>query len=216
LGFWERALNMAVKVTAGMLHTVEADAIVVSVFEGVAALAGPAKDVDEALDGAIGDIMDAGDFTGKKEQVAVLYTRSAVPARRVLVVGLGEQADFSLDSVRRAAAVAAHRARDLQVSHMATVLHGIEAGGIEPGAAAQAVVEGTLLGLYQYQQRPDSDAEQPLSLELVVPEDTDTAAVESGAASGVQIAAGVNLARDLVNLPPNICTPAYRCRDGCR
>ena len=48
--------------------------------------------VDKALGGAISAIIAAGDFVGKPGETALLYTRGAIPAPRVLVVGLGEQA----------------------------------------------------------------------------------------------------------------------------
>ena len=52
--------------------------------------------MDRALGGAISDVIAAGDFTGKSGETLVLYTRGAIPAGRVLVVGLGEAAKFDL------------------------------------------------------------------------------------------------------------------------
>ena len=65
--------------------------------------------VDKALGGLISEAIAAGDLRGKKGEVALFYSRGAVPARRVLVVGLGPLDDFSPDAVRWAAASAAVR-----------------------------------------------------------------------------------------------------------
>src|SRR5690606_33956407 len=67
----------------------DCDALVVNLFEGVTAPGGATGAVDTALDGAISELIAGGDLEGKAGQVAVLYPRGAVPARRVLVAGLG-------------------------------------------------------------------------------------------------------------------------------
>ena len=92
---------MDVRVVQGAIQEAEADAIVVNLFEG-AEPGGATGAVDAALEGAIGELVDGGDFGGKAGEVAVLYPRAALPARRVILVGLGAQDDFSADQVRRA------------------------------------------------------------------------------------------------------------------
>lgn len=53
--------------------------------------------MDKALNGAISDLLGTNDLRGKLNEVAVLYSRGAVPAPRVIVVGLGKVDDFSTD-----------------------------------------------------------------------------------------------------------------------
>jgi leucyl aminopeptidase len=78
-------------------------------------------------------------------------------------------------------------------------------------AAAQAVTEGSLLALYAYRGQKTDDAPKalPETLELMVEAEPERPAAQRGVAAGDAIAAGVTLTRDLVNLPPNICTPVY-------
>jgi len=204
---------MDVKAVPGAIQESDADAIVVNLFED-AQPGGATRAVDDALGGAIRDLIEGGDFSGKAGQVAVLYPRGAIPARRVLVVGLGPRQDFDADpadGVRRAAAHAVQRARDLRTVRVASILHGAGAGGLPVGEAAQAVTEGSLLGLYQYrgQKTEETDELLPQSLELAVFKEQDVRAAQRGVDAGLAVAAGVTLTRDLVNLPPNICTPAH-------
>jgi leucyl aminopeptidase len=201
---------MDVTTVTGSIQDSDADAIVVNLFKD-AQPSGATKVVDEALSGAITDLIEGGDFSGKKGQVAVLYPRGAIPSRRVILVGLGEQDKFDLDGVRRAAATAIRKARDLKAQRVASILHGAGAGGISIDDAAQAVAEGSLLGLYDYHGQKTDDPPEPFptTLELTVFDNKDKGAVEEGAAAGRAIATGVELTRDLVNLPPNICTPSY-------
>ncbi|MCB9453914.1 MAG: leucyl aminopeptidase [Anaerolineaceae bacterium] len=201
---------MDIKAVQGEIQNSDADAIIVNLFEG-AAVSGATQAVDTALGGAISDLIASGDFTGKDGQTGVIYPRGVIPARRVILVGLGTQADFSVEAVRRAAATAVKKAGELKAKQAATVLHGAGAGGLDVRVAAQAVSEGSLLASYRYHGQKTSDAPEnlPESLGIIAFDAGDVPAVEAGIRDGSAIAAGVMLARDLGNLPPNICTPEY-------
>jgi leucyl aminopeptidase len=200
---------MDIKAVAGRVESVAADAVIVNLFED-AGLSGATAALDTALDGMISNLIEDGDFSGKSGQVAVLYTRGALPSKRVILVGLGKRESFALEVSRRAAATAILKARDLKLKHVASVLHGAGTGGHPVGAAAQAVTEGSLLALYEYRgQKSGEKAEElPKILDLLILDENDARAQE-GIKHGMAIAAGVRMARDLVNLPPNICTPQY-------
>jgi len=204
---------MDVKAIVGVIQESDADAIVVNLFEGVQP-GGATRAVDDALGGTIQSLVAGGDFSGKAGEVAVLYPRGDIPARRVILVGLGPRDDFDADpadGVRRAAARAVQKARDLKANRVASILHGAGAGGLSAEGAAQATTEGSLLGLYKYrgQKTGDHPESLPRSLELTVFDEEDVPAARQGVDAAVAIAGGVTLTRDLVNLPPNICTPTY-------
>lgn len=209
---------MDVKAIPGAIQESDADAIIVNLFEVPSSdkprPGGATKAVDEALDGAICDLIEGGDFRGKAGQVAVLYPRGVIPARRVIVVGLGSRDDFDTDpddTVRRAAAHAIKEARELKAARVASILHGAGAGGLSVEEAAQATVEGSLLALYDYRGQKTADPEPslPQSLELMILDKQNVPVAQHGVDAALAVAGGVTLARDLVNLPPNICTPAH-------
>ncbi len=200
---------MDVKVQRGSIEATQADVIVVNLFEGVELPAGATGAVDKALNGAISEVIRSGDYRGKLNELSVLYSRGALPAKRVIVVGLGKVADFNLDRVRQAAAWSARRARDLGCKSIATVAHGAGTGQIDAASAAQAVVEGVLLGLYEWREHRNAPRDRgPVeSLTVVEFDESKLAAIESGAGAGEGIALGVTRARDLVNEPPNYLLP---------
>ena len=201
---------MKVTVQQNSIQTVTAEAIIVNLFKGVTTPAGATGVVDKALDGAISDLIEGGDISGKLGDVAVLYPRGAIPARRVIIVGLGEREKFSLEAVREAAAVAIKKAKSLGATMIATIIHGGGIGGLEITDAAQAVVEGSLLPLYKYDapRSKNSDDETKIeSLTLVEFDEAKIAAIEAGRRAGQIIAESVYLARDLSNQPPNVATP---------
>lgn len=202
---------MEILVKSGAIQDELADAIIVSLFQETG-LAGAAQLVDTALNSMIAELIEGGDISGKEGEVAALYPRDALPARRVLVVGLGKLEEFDLDSIRKAAGAAAVKARDLGAKIVATVVHGGGSQEIDLAKRAQAVVEGALLALYDYpaeRQEPPTDKKEVESFTLLVHHPESQDAVELGARLGEKIAAGVDLARTLVNHPSNIATPTF-------
>jgi leucyl aminopeptidase len=203
---------MEILVKRGSITEEAADLIVVSLFEGIKTPEGAAEAVDAALGGAIRDVIEAGDFTGRSGQVVTLYARGALPAPRVLVVGLGEQAKFSVSAARDAAGTAARKARELNVRHIATTVYAAGAGGLTALEASQALVEGTLLGLYRYagyRSEPPKDWKaDPQTMVLVEADVERAAAYPIGVARAEAVVRNVKLARDLVNTPANYMTPS--------
>ncbi|MBN1284948.1 MAG: leucyl aminopeptidase [Anaerolineae bacterium] len=201
---------MHIQVKVGAIQEQEADAIIVNLFEG-AAPGGAAHAVDQATNGAITDLVEGGDFKGKAGQVAVLYPRALIPARRVVIAGLGKQEDFSIEAVRCAAATAIRKARELGAKTVATILQGAGAAGLTVEAAAQAIAEGSLLGLYNWRGlKTDEDETGAIEmLSIVVFKNDQLEAAQAGAAVGQAIAEGAILTRDLVNNPPNVATPSH-------
>jgi leucyl aminopeptidase len=200
---------MKLFVMQGKIQESVADTIIVNLFEGVTEPRGATGAVNQALNGAISELIANGDMTGKLGEVSVLYPRGALTASRVLVVGLGKLDTFDLEVVRRVAGTAIKRARELNANEVATIIHGAGAAGLEAAQAAQATAEGSLLALYHYaaQKLETESIHEIQSLTLMELDSTQIAAVEGGVRTALAIAQGVYLARDLTNMPPNIATP---------
>ena len=200
---------MNIDVIKGNIQDTAADTIVVNLFEEVTAPGGATGAVDRALDGAIGEIIANGDISGKPGEIAVLYPRGAMQAKRVLVVGLGKPNGFNLEGVRKVAAAAIKKAAELSATKVATIVHGAGTAGLPVASSAQATVLGSLLASYEYKadKLGEDDENSVESLTLVEFDDSKIPDCESGAAAGNAVASGVYLARDLVNMPPNEATP---------
>lgn len=200
---------MKISVAQGSIQDSKDDTIIVNLFEGVTVPAGATGAVDQALGGAISELIANGDLTGKSGTVSVFYPREKLAAKRVLVVGLGKSEAFNLENVRKAAATGIKQARELNAVNVATIVHGAGIAGLPVDEAAQATIEGSVLGLYQYQAekiKPNSKYKIE-SLTIVEFDPAKLSLIESGVRVGESIADGVTLARDLVNMPPNVATP---------
>ena len=128
--------------------------------------------------------------------------------RRVLVVGLGKREEVDAERIRLAAAVAAKQAGKLEAASLAWLLPESD----DDGAAADAIVTGTILADYRFDRLKSSEPDDPPaprieSLTLVGSESVAEAAEAARICAEAQ-----NRARDLQSLPSNIATPSYLAR----
>lgn len=201
---------MNITVTRGDITEQSAAALVVNHFEGLQSPGGATRALDAKLNGAIRALIASGDFKGKLGETAVLYPHGEILSTRVILVGLGRSDEFSLDRARQAAGAAATRAVGLGCRSLASVVHGAGAGGLEAQAAARAVAEGTELGAYQFNEYKSKGESKTLAnVTLIEMDEAKIPAMQTGANEGQAVGECANFARDLVNQPPNICTPAY-------
>jgi leucyl aminopeptidase len=200
---------MDIQVKRGSIQDYAADTLIVNLLEGVDSPQGATGAVNKALKDAVREMIDSGDLSGELGKVGVVYPRGAIPAKRVIIVGLGKQEDLNLEAVRIASGTAIQKARELNANQVATIVHGAGLGGLELADAAQATVEGSLLALYTYDapKQRTKELHEIQSLTVVEYDSARLNAIEAGAQTAKAIATGVYLARDLINMPPNVATP---------
>ena len=195
---------MQISVKVGDFRTETADAIVLGVFKGEP-LVSAAQAADAATNGAISELIDAGDFKGEHKQTAVIYTRGAITASRIALVGLGKNEALDPEKVRQAAGKVVQELRDLGLKTIAVAL-----SPETPPEIAQAAAEASRLALYQFNQHKTEGLDKVKSLDSItflVTDEATRSMVEGGVAVGDAIANGTNLARDLSNQPANHLTP---------
>ncbi|MBK6313546.1 MAG: leucyl aminopeptidase [Blastocatellia bacterium] len=196
---------MDVKADAGRFDQVEADALVVSVFEGEDPTEGVIGEVNQAMEGLIKDLMGSDELRGKSGDMVYLYRPGNVKARRVLLVGVGKREDFDLDSVRQLAGSAVRYLRGKGARTVAI----LRRSQIDIVAAAEAAVEGALIGLYEPDVYRTSDREERRIETLILCTAGGGSAedLERGIARGRILGESTNFTRELVNEPSNAMTP---------
>ena len=199
---------MEIRVIADDITKIEADAIVVNLFEGVEEIIGATAAVDKALDGAIRLLIKQREIQGKLGEVSIIHTLGKLPARMVVVVGLGKRETFDLDKVRQVVGCFCRSLRKLNCLKVATILHGVESGGVVSEAASQALAEGCLLGLYSFQKYKKSEYEDIEDLLIVGGNESRLPSIEQAVHKGRVMAEATILARDMVNEPANYMTPS--------
>jgi len=199
---------MRVQVEVGDIARWEDEVIVVNLFEGVAHPGGATGAVDAAVGHQITAMISTGDITGRFKEITVFPTFDRIPGNRVMVVGLGKREDFTLDRVREVSASAAIKVRDMGLRTFATIVHGAGVGTLDLGDAAEALVEGALLGLYRYtEHKTEPDGKRIESFTIVTLEKARADVIREAVRRASVAATSVNFARDLINAPGNEKTP---------
>lgn len=204
---------MDIVVQQGDLTQVACDVLVVNLFAGVTQPGGATGAVDQALGGWISRLIGEQNFRGKLATTLAFPTFGKIPAKQVVVVGLGKREEFGVEQIRLAAAAGVKQAKSMKAKTVATLLHGAGIAGQPAEVCAQAVTEGTLLGGYEfmkYKRHPKD--EPPVKLERVIIVEQDAAKIadiERGMHLGRIISEATNMARDLATEPPDLVTPSY-------
>jgi leucyl aminopeptidase len=202
---------LEIKVIAGDIAQIEADAIVINLFEGLEQPGGATAAVDKALDGAISSLISRGEIKGKFGEVNIVHTLGKprqVGAGIVAIAGLGKRQDFNVDKIRGLAGEFCRALRKLNCHKIATILHGAGIGNIELEASAEAIAEGALLGLYSFIKYKKPEFEDIEEMLIVVREKGQVPILEPAIGKGKVVASATNLARDMVNEPANNMTPS--------
>ena len=204
---------MDIIASTGTLTEQESDTYLIYMMEDsfVETRENATHEVNKVLSGQLQALVESGDFTGKQESALVLYPQGVeLSAKRVIIVGLGSADDFTADVAKRCVAVGMKKARTVKSEVVATVTLGTGRGNLDVTESARAIAEGALLGLYQYHgQKTDDEANESLQTLKIASYEHDDSQIEAGIQIGIAFAEGAILTRDLVNLPPNICTPDF-------
>ncbi|MFC1915253.1 leucyl aminopeptidase [Chloroflexota bacterium] len=201
---------MEIKVIVDNIIKVKTDAIIVNCFEGMASLNGDIAMIDNALDGAISQFISQGEIKGKLNEITIVHSLGKLTAARVVVAGLGKQAELSLNKVRGAVAETCRQLLQKGVASVATVAQGAGINEISPKDAAQAITEGALLGLYLFRKHKTRENDKPGEIKqlLIIGSNEAKLPLKEGSDKGRILAEATNLARDMVNEPANYMTPA--------
>lgn len=177
------------------------DLYVVGLFEDQK-LSGPVAEVNHTLDGVLEASRQSGEFTGAWLKTWDVHTLGKLPARRVLVVGLGQAASFGLRELRMASGQIAQWADERHIAH---VVFEVPTGSFSAVEAAEAVTEGFTVGIWQFASYKSTP--RTSSLESVMLAGLAEVTAASGITRGEKIASGQNLVRELGFRPSNKLYP---------
>ena len=160
---------------------------------------------DEACGGLIKQLIESGDLSGKLGQTQMLFNLSGLKTSRILVVGLGEQRKFDAAKYIKVNKDAQRALKTASAADAVSYLVEIEVPGKDvEWKLTQAVLLGDYAH-YRYTATLKNKGDDKLkALSFTAPN-----TMEAALAKALAMAAGVEVARELGNLPPNICTPAY-------
>jgi leucyl aminopeptidase len=202
---------MELRVNSGNPEKQRTACLVLGVFEARKLPASAAR-IDEAADGAISTVMRRGDMSGKLGQVLMLYDVAGTLADRVLLVGCGRERDLDEIKFRTVVSKAGEALGATGAADAVNCLADLDVKGRDLYWKIRHCTEAASDALYRFERlksKKSADRSRLKKLVLSVPARGDLPAGERAVRDGQAVSAGVELAKDLANLPGNVCTPSY-------
>jgi leucyl aminopeptidase len=190
------------------------DCVIVGVYEN-GKLGVGARDIDESTNGAVARNIKSRDISGTLGQCTVLHDLSGVRAARVAVVGLGKAGSFGAAQFRRALTAAMQTISRTKSQLVFNCLTLEPVDGCDAYYLARHTAETIGDAVYRFTTMKSGKQPPAMPLKKVgiaIAKRGDAARASKGADHGDAVAAGVALAKDLGNLPANVCTPTYVAR----
>jgi leucyl aminopeptidase len=182
------------------------DCIVVGVFADKT-LTATGQALNAVSGGRIAALIERGDVSGKAGKVSMLHDLSGVTAPRVLVVGLGDAGKFGVPQYIKAVGDATRALKDGASASVLFSLSELAVSGRDQAWNIRQAVIAIRHATYRYTatlgEKNKSKGESKLATIAIAGSDA------VALAQGQAIAEGVAFTRELGNLPPNICNPAY-------
>lgn len=177
--------------------------------EGV--LSPVAERLDQASSGYLKRLIDSGDLKGRLGQTVLLREVPGLRAERLLLVGCGKQEEFSDSAFQKAVQQAAQVVKETGAPHVLSALIDLSLDQRSAYWKVRLHVATWEDGYYRF-DATKSKKEPPSAtqfLGLWIENPADQSACERATAEAAAVAAGTHLAKELSNLPGNICTPTY-------
>jgi leucyl aminopeptidase len=197
------AIDLDVVVETRPVDEIDADVVVIPVFDGEDVLAGPLEGTSGSLSSSVSAAISQKAMTGSLFRSVSFFGPEGLACSRLLLIGAGEEADLDGERVRRLAGVAVRQVRKDEVASMAFVVR----GGLLPAEAAMAVTEGAILGAFDSGIHKSDNKRVALVNLSIAGLSAVSAGVEAAIDKAGLTARATNFARSLVVEPANYVTP---------
>jgi leucyl aminopeptidase len=182
------------------------DALAVAVFKGEKASSSRLRELDKLTSGHIASAIKSEEFKGETGDTALmrLIPKGKVKAGLLLLVGVGEEKDYTESGVFVAAGTATRYLRKCNVKSFAfdPRMNG------DATVSVQNSVQAGITSQFELDKYKTKDKNTKAVSKMVVFADgADNSELKAGIARGVAIGDSMNFTRDLANEPPNILTP---------
>ena len=207
---------MNITLVSGSPETIQTGTLVIGVYAD-GALPPVAKQLDSALGGRLASLIKLGEIGQEAGATLVLHGPPGIAAERLLIVSLGKNQALSEKAFRDALAGAAKVLAASVATQACVVLSDLAPAGRSAEWRLRHATRILADGAYRFDApgkrrdapRPPGADEIGLLIDAPTSENLKTAIRE-----GTAIAEGMALAKDLGNLPPNVCNPGYLAETG--
>lgn len=170
------------------------------------------RHLDKQLAGLIVGLTRSGDFAAKLGDTLMLPLPAGSSAARLLLVGFGTRASFGRKQYRKALLSSAQALAKTGADDAVVYLAMEPVPELDVQYRARIVAEVFSSQAYRIpdlKTSPKPKARRLANISVAMADARAAKAAAEGLVMGAAIGSGVAFARDLANLPPNVCTPTY-------
>ena len=212
---------MEFSIKTGNAEKQQSNCVIVGVYESHQ-LSTAAKSIDDASAGYLTNILKRGDLSGKLDATLMLHNVPGTQSERVLLVGLGKKEEFAEKQYCKAVRASIKAATASGATEAISFLAELPVGKLSVRWKMAHLAEVVLDATYRFdaiKRKKESTEEKEAKkgikkLAVTIADTKELNEAEAGLADGKAIAAGVSMAKDLGNLPPNVCTPTYLAKQA--
>jgi len=193
-----------------MNYSAKADGLIVGIFEKPNKFEGILKKLDDQFQGGLTELVKDGDLSAKKKSLETIHTFGKIGAKRLIIVGLGKEKEFSIEILREAIGRAFKAAKKAKLCHVAIFIDSFLSKNTEGLDTAHTIGEAAALATYQYPsyKQKSNEPERDIENISVYCDVEDIHGILESIKVGYVYGKSTNFARTLVNLPGNLLTAA--------
>lgn len=202
---------MEFRVTSCSLEKQRSACIIVGIFE-TRRLSNIAEQLDHLSEGYIRSMLRRGELEGKVGQTLLLRDVPNMRSERLLLIGCGKDSELDERKYKQVIHSTIKTLQDTGFMEAVCFLTELHVKGQNTYWKVRKAVEATIDSLYTFDQLKSHKLQPRRPLRKIIfhiPTRSELISGERAIQHGLAIATGIKAAKDLGNLPPNICNSAY-------
>ena len=201
---------MKYSIKGGSIENLGTDCLILPIWSK-GGLGGDAKAADVASNRAVSNLIKSGDFSGKLGESQLLFSPSGLVCKRLMLVGAGDRKGFNARNCAKMLKAAAKAASKLQATQVHIAAADFLPKDRDANWLAARVAQEIEDACYKYDSTKSkkSKAVAIRSVSISPPAKAQRKLLENGLKHGAAIGRAINRAKELGNLPGNVCTPSY-------
>ncbi len=190
--------------------------LIVGIWAGQS-LSPAAEQLDQASDGYLTRLLKRGDLTGDLGQTLLLQEMPKIAAERVLLVGCGKAEEFNAAAYRKMSMKVIAALKQTGAKEAVNYLTDLVVNDQDLHWKIRQAIQITSEALYVFDQFKSNKTNGKIVLNEMIFNVTDSRSIKQADRAVVEanaIVSGMQLTKNLGNLPANVCTPTYLAKQA--
>ena len=210
-----RVIIMRYSIKSGAIEKVAADCLIVPVWSK-SALSAEANHLDEVSGKALSAVVKSGDFSGRLGETYLLYKTPGVRSRRILIIGMGERKKLDARAAVKMLKATAKAVAKTQAESTHYAMASVEVTDRDAAWLAARLSQELEETCYRFDTTKSKNVKKPfLKLaSMTAPAGARRKSLSEALKQGQAIGKAINRAKQLGNLPGNVCTPTFLANEA--